>query len=145
MELKKYTVTLKYQEEYIQFKPYVFSKRGLNILSNQELKRVLTFKIEKLEMKDKPILKQRVKRTPVYFQGREYVMLGNNLQLIQKPIVQQNDIALYQHYKTLDIEECSLVHFGIVQNECIKRGLIDGEIQSLNDFNLDFEVDYEIA
>ncbi len=46
-----------------------------------------------------------------------------------------NDIELINYYKSLDIETVDLVHFGITQNECIKRGLIDGEIQSLNDFN----------
>ena len=48
------------------------------------------------------------------------------------------DYELTNYYQSLDTEEVeSLVHFGITQNECIKRGLIDGKIQSLNDFNTD--------
>ncbi len=49
------------------------------------------------------------------------------------------DWKLLNYYYSLnpDDEKVSLVHFGITQNECIKRGLIKGEIYSLNDFNLD--------
>lgn len=49
-----------------------------------------------------------------------------------------NSYELLQYYYTLNPETCNLQHFGLVQNECIKRGLIDGELQSLNDFNSDF-------
>jgi len=58
--------------------------------------------------------------------------------LLELPIIpsQMQDYQLYNYYNSLDIEEVpNLVHFGITQNEMIKRGLIDGEIQSLNDFN----------
>ena len=48
------------------------------------------------------------------------------------------DFELINYYNSLNIETVDLVHFGITQNECIKRGLIDDtQIQSLNDFNTD--------
>jgi len=49
------------------------------------------------------------------------------------------DWKLLSYYYSLnpDDEKISLVHFGITQNECIKRGLIKGNLHSLNDFNLD--------
>lgn len=59
-------------------------------------------------------------------------------ELVELPIVPANmkDYELTNYYQSLDVEEVeSLVHFGITQNEMIKRGLIDGKIQSLNNFN----------
>ncbi len=55
------------------------------------------------------------------------------------------DYELYNYFKGLDVddEDLSLLHFGITQNEVIKRGLMDEQIdiQSLNDFNDDFDVE----
>ena len=60
---------------------------------------------------------------------------GQKIELYSKPIPHRNDYDLMSYYYTLNPELCNLQHFGLVQNECIKRGLIGGEIQSLNDFN----------
>lgn len=51
------------------------------------------------------------------------------------------DYELHKYYYSLNPELCNLQHFGLVQNECIKRGLIEGQIQSLNDFNTDFNIE----
>lgn len=65
---------------------------------------------------------------------------GQKIELYPKPIPHRNDYDLMSYYYTLNPELCNLQHFGLVQNECVKRGLIGGEIQSLNDFNTDFEI-----
>ena len=69
---------------------------------------------------------------------QEYQYYQSDGDMIELPIIPSNmkDYQLTNYYQSLDVEEVeSLVHFGITQNECIKRGLIDGSIQSLNDFN----------
>ncbi len=58
--------------------------------------------------------------------------------LVKVPFIpsQMKNYELINYYQSLDVEKVeSLIHFGITQNECIKRGLIDGKIQSLNGFN----------
>jgi len=65
----------------------------------------------------------------------------------KKPISKYTDFDLYKYYKSLDPDnpDLNLHHFGLVQNECIKRGLISGVFHSLNDFNIDFkDSDYAI-
>lgn len=44
------------------------------------------------------------------------------------------DYELINYYNSLDIEKCNLQHFGYVKNIMIKRGLLNGEIISLNDY-----------
>jgi len=65
---------------------------------------------------------------------------GQKIELYPKPISHRTNYDLVQYYYALNPETCNLQHFGLVQNECIKRGLIYGQIQSLNDFNTDFEI-----
>ena len=71
---------------------------------------------------------------------KDYLYYKVDDELIEIPTVpaHMKDYELVDYYQSLDVEEVdSLVHFGITQNECIKRGLIDGKIQSLNSFNTD--------
>jgi len=78
------------------------------------------------------------KPVEIYKNGKNYHYYRYEDELIELPIVpaHMKDYVLADYYQSLDVEEVeSLVHFGITQNECIKRGLIDGQIQSLNDFN----------
>lgn len=51
-----------------------------------------------------------------------------------------SDFKLYKYFMSLDPENenITLLHYGIVKNECVKRGLIKGNIESLNNFNTDF-------
>ena len=65
---------------------------------------------------------------------------GQKIELYPKPIAHRKNYDLVQYYHTLNPELCNLQHFGLVQNECIKRGLVEGQVQSLNDFNTDFEI-----
>lgn len=79
----------------------------------------------------KPMLRKKLKKPisiKVFCNGIEY-------DLFQKPISQRGNYDLIDYYNHLNIETCNLQHFGLVQNECIRRNLINGEIQSINDFN----------
>ncbi len=54
-----------------------------------------------------------------------------------------SDEILKDYYKYLllqDDERLNLLHFGITQNEMIKRGFLDMPLQNLNDFNDKFEI-----
>lgn len=82
---------------------------------------------------EKPCLKVHQKNLSVEI----YDVLGN---LLNPPIVPVPDLKSYEllsYYYKLNPEKCNLQHFGLVQNECIKRGLINGQIQLLNDFSTD--------
>lgn len=87
-----------------------------------------------MRYKDKFILKPKKTRVPVYL-----VINGQRFSLFNTPISKRGDWELYNYYLQLDVETCNLQHFGLVQNECIKRGFIKGEIQSLNNFNTNFK------
>ena len=50
------------------------------------------------------------------------------------------DFELLQYFHTLNPEDenLNLHHYAITKNECVKRGLISGEIESINSFDLDY-------
>lgn len=77
---------------------------------------------------------------PVHIKGdlRQFFLKDGKLIEVVRSINNYSRYELLQYYYTLNPETCNLQHFGLVQNECIKRGLIEGELQSLNDFNTDF-------
>jgi hypothetical protein len=85
--------------------------------------------------KQKPIY---TKKIPFYIDGKAYTYCDGQLyEKVNIPSkMSHND--LFNYYQNIDIEEVELPHFGLVQNECIKRNLIEGEIQSLDDFNTDW-------
>jgi flagellar biosynthesis/type III secretory pathway chaperone len=77
-------------------------------------------------------------KIPVTIGNNQYWLTDKN-DLKQKIIIPSRlkNFQLLKYYNSLDIENCNLTHFGITQNECIKRGLISGIIHNLNDFNTD--------
>lgn len=81
----------------------------------------------------KYVLKQHKKSIKVEVFNKDCV-----LQNPKKSISRMKNYELFQYYQSLNPEICNLQHFGLVKNECIKRDLIEGSIQSLNDFNTDF-------
>ena len=87
-------------------------------------------KFKKLDPK-KPI--------PVIFGHQYYIFKDDRLIRINPMPSRMKSYALYDYYRKLDPndESIDLKHFALVQNECIKRGLIQGNIQSLNNFNLE--------
>ena len=90
--------------------------------------------------KTKPCLKKdlpKPKYTPVLVDGTKFNLFKRDLYPVLKcfSLPPKRDYELLQYYHSLNPELCNLQHFGLVQNECIRRGLINGQIQSLNDFN----------
>ena len=53
------------------------------------------------------------------------------------------DLRLYKYFQHIDnkIDTINLQHYGLVKNECIKRGLLSGEQISLNQYNTDFNIE----
>ncbi len=107
-------------------------------------------KVKKYQSQLKPISKtlerNKQEKPTIIKKGFEtYHHYEFDNELVHIPIVpsKMSDYELYNYYYSLNIEEVkSLIHFGITQNEMIKRGLIDDiQIQSLNDFNTDMEID----
>lgn len=132
------------EDDYFKFEDENLNKtiiynRGLyQMFQNGELIREFgTFKEKEdfsYRYKDKFIIRPKKKRVPVYM-----VINGVRFDLHDKPIAKRGDWELYNYYNTLNPDICNLQHFGLVQNELIKRGLIKGEIQSLNYFNTKFD------
>jgi len=88
-------------------------------------------KIKRLDIK-RPI--------PVIIDKKYYIFKDDKLIKINPVVSRFRDYQLYEYYKSLDPEDVDLKHFGLVQNECIKRFLIQGKIQPLNDFNTEIGV-----
>ena len=82
----------------------------------------------------KPILRKKVKKPII-----QLVINGKIFDFYKKPISKRSDYDLLTYYRKLDPndETIDLKHFALVQNECIERGLIQGNIQSPNNFNLE--------
>ena len=77
------------------------------------------------------------KSIPVLLGHKYYIFKDDKLIHINPMPSRMKSYALYNYYRKLDPndETIDLKHFGLVQNECISRGLIQGDIQSLNNFN----------
>jgi len=89
----------------------------------------------KYRVDQKPMLKKKRRKIPKI----QIVINGQIFDFYNKPISKRGDYDLLDYYYKLnpDDDSCNLKHFGLVQNECIQRGLIQGEIQSPNSFNLE--------
>ncbi len=76
--------------------------------------------------------------------GKEHIQKDNLLILKQykKPISAYRDYELYLYYNKIkeQLDYINIKHFGLVQNKLVSRGLIAGEIQSLNSFNVELFV-----
>ncbi|WP_041956857.1 rolling circle replication-associated protein [Sulfurospirillum arsenophilum] len=88
-----------------------------------------------MRYRDKFVIREKRKTIKIEL----FNVKGQKIELYPKPIAHRKNYDLVQYYHKLNPELCNLQHFGLVQNECIKRGLIHGQIQSLNDFNTNFE------
>ena len=101
----------------------------------QQVKRDSRFKLN---------YKKKYKEPIIRIDGVEYITFNNELVLFDpiKPVVQMSDMNLYQHYLDMneDIEEYNLHHYGLVKNEMINRELLEGEILSINEYNVEFDL-----
>ena len=99
------------------------------------------------KVSNKPVLrpKNSFKLVPITFinidNNKSHMLLNYKNDLIspsEVPVSKMSDYILFNHYQSLNIETCNLHHFGLVKNELIRRGLLNDELVSLNDYNLDF-------
>jgi len=86
--------------------------------------------------KPKETIKQKIIPVAVENSFHKYLLIDGKLSRVVIVPSKMKNFQLYQYYLKIQNDfDVDLVHFGLTQNECIKRGLIDGKIQSLNDFN----------
>ena len=85
----------------------------------------LNFAIRKAS---KPCLKDHKKPIKVEFFDKEGVLLNP----VKKPIPYMKNYELLQYYLSLDIDKTPYAHYTLTKNECVKRSLIEGQIESLN-------------
>lgn len=78
---------------------------------------------------------------PVQIVGdsRSFVQQNGELKEVFKSLNNYSHMNLLHYFKTLDIDSCSLHHYGVVKNECIRRKLIKGFHESINIFNTEIE------
>ena len=124
---------------------YRYACNGRVIFEQTEIKNV---NIDKsFKFRQRPILKskKRLKNIPVWFvdieSNKTFMFLNpknNKLFKPKIPVSKMSDYKLFNYFQSLDIETSNFHHFGLVKNELIKRGFLDGEMLSLDDYNLDF-------
>ncbi|MDD3462460.1 MAG: replication endonuclease [Sulfurospirillaceae bacterium] len=85
-------------------------------------------------------IRKKTNSIPLIIDGHEFELRGDKIFDLENSVFvpsRAKDLQLYEYYLNLDIEneDLDLKHFALVQNECILRGLVDGEIQSVDNFN----------
>ncbi len=108
---------------------------------------------------DKPI---KLRTIDVEIDGEEFYMYRSGSKLYPKisqnedfadqddyipPVTRMKMVQLWNYYHSLDPDDptLNLKHFGLVQNTMIERGLLEGEIVPLDQYNTDIFYDEEIA
>lgn len=91
---------------------------------------------KKFEGKVKPIIHYQ-KAIPVHIKDdlRQFFFKDGKLIETVRSINNYSKWELLQYYHSLNPLTCNYQHYGLVQNECIRRDLIKGEILSLNCFS----------
>ncbi|MDD3323704.1 MAG: replication endonuclease [Sulfurospirillaceae bacterium] len=85
-------------------------------------------------------IRKKTNPIPLIIDGYEYEIRGDKIVDLENSVFvpsRAKDLQLYEYYLNLDIEnkDLDLKHFALVQNECSLRGLVDCEIQSVDNFN----------
>ena len=108
---------------------------------------------------EKPI---KLRTIDVEIDGEEFYMYRSGSKLYPKtsqiedftdqddyipPVTRMKMMQLWNYYHSLDPDDptLNLKHFGLVQNTMIERGLLEGEIVSLDQYSTDIFYDEEIA
>jgi len=102
----------------------------------------LDINFNKMRHEAKPCLKTKKISFPVTYQGETYQYINGVIHdLHDFPMIpsRMKDYPLLDYYNSLDIETVNLQHYGLTQNECIKRGLVTGEVAPLDSFSPDFD------
>lgn len=139
-------LTLMYKEKRLTIYVDPFSNKPTQIFDefgqiwNKKIPIDINFNHMRHEAKPKLLPKKQT--FTVIYEDTEYLYKNGKLYDVdQIPIIpsKMKDYQLFDYFLTQDPETCdNYIHYGITQNECIKRGLIQGEIQSLNCFNTNF-------
>ena len=112
---------------------------------NKKTDLILNARIKKNELINLKYIKKEKKRTlSVYISNFEKYVYSETLnKFLLLPVIPSRlkNYNLNSYYKILenkDIDSLNLAHFGLVKNEMIKRGLLDENIISLNEYNTSF-------
>ncbi|MDD3324305.1 MAG: replication endonuclease [Sulfurospirillaceae bacterium] len=70
---------------------------------------------------------------------RQFLFRDGKLIEVTRSINNYSKFDLLQYYYSLDVEKCDLKHFGLVKNECIRRGLLYEDFTPVDNYNTDFE------
>lgn len=74
----------------------------------------------------------------VFINNQSFTFDGFNLKASKIPVPYRTSLDLYSYYQSLDIETVNLQHYDYVENELKRRGLLEGNLVSLNDSILRF-------
>jgi len=93
-----------------------------------------------------PVFRSKIidKPIPVIFDygdyQKKYFYKDDRLISPMKLVSRMKDYKLFNYFSKIDkdIEDINLHHYGVVKNECVQRGLIDGVVLPVNEYNLDF-------
>ncbi|MDX1809712.1 MAG: hypothetical protein R3331_09250 [Sulfurospirillaceae bacterium] len=126
-------------EDEVNGKVFKYERGLYQVFINNKLVREFGSQKEKIDtsfrVEQKPIIRKKKNHCSV-----KIVIDGQYFDFYEKPISKKSDFELYTYYHNLDIETCNLHHFGLVQNQLSKRGLIDVPIQPINNFNLEMTI-----
>lgn len=86
----------------------------------------------------KGLIKEK-KSIPVTIEGdfRTFVLKDGKIKQLTRSLNNFSHMDLLHYYKILNIETVDLHHYGLVQNECVRRHLIDNKVQNINDFSIE--------
>ena len=113
---------------------YIWSKNAELLLNQRKSKKDSTFKLKYQKKEEKKPLIATVS------EFEKYIYSDIKDAFVKMPVVPSklSDYKLNKYYKILDemdIKDLDLAHFQVTKNEMIKRGLLDEEIVSLNEFS----------
>lgn len=87
---------------------------------------------------------ESIKSNPiVVIDDVEYISINGELKRRIKPVSKMSSYSLFKHYNNLnnqDIEYIDLKHYGLVKNELIKRKYLYGDVQNLNSYSSEFNI-----
>ncbi len=95
-----------------------------------------------LRVELRPCIRKKNKIISVYVGNDKFLMKNEkliNCKNIPFQPKKAGNYALYSHFITLDPETVDLKRYGFVKNECINRGLVDGVVTPIDNYNTDFE------
>ena len=84
--------------------------------------------IESFKYRDKFVIRKKKQRVKIEILTKDV----QKIDFYKKSIPHMKNYELLQYYHSLDINKTPYVHYTLTKNECVKRCLIKGQIESLN-------------